>query len=299
MSNNFTKRKQLIVQAIEDHIADTGRLPSTPELIERLGSPAKAVREDLDDLEKNGTITAVYKAPKNPSIYVPTYMYNELRRGEKVPLWISSYRFKKSDEIEEKIHSASQQLHELKQIERLLYSTGRTLEDAVGDTLKMLDVDELDLPFADPDSWDISFRIGGMLVIADIKGKSKWADKPDVAQLQQWLLKFVDQHPDVSPEKLQGLLIINHFKHLIPTERWPTDPENMPVSEAGLRYLQVGGLSFLTTFDLFQLAQGVINAQISKEKALEKLPQLFQTNIPSSPSASTGGRNVSRQQTTG
>ena len=228
MSSSMGNRLLRIQQIIEDHIADTGKLPSTPDIIKVAGQPDKQLRKDLDLLVKDRLLVIVYEAPKNPTIFMPSYMYDALIRGQKVPDWINQYRFSRGSQIRESIRTQQAELTELHRIESLLYATGRNLEEAVVASIRKLEFSGLQVTYDDPDKWDLSFEYDGRVYLCDVKGKSKWVDKKDVAQLSQWLQKYVDENSEVDPDKIDGLLVVNHFKDLAPSERWPTNPINAP-----------------------------------------------------------------------
>jgi len=273
------KNKEANLRAIEllveDHIADTGKIPSTTDVITKSLFSAQATRSLLDELVKIGRLTTVYEAPKNPTVFLPTYMYDALLRKQRSPNWINTYAFPEADKIYEEIHDREDQLTRYSLIQSLLYATGRRLEDAVAEAFKILEFENLETPYEDPDSWDISFTFNEQTYILDVKGKSKWADKGDVAQLQQWLEKYVDQNPKKDPVTITGGLVINHFKDLDPRERWPKDPERRPLSEAGERYLKLGARIFVTTVDIFQIVQTVIQKGLKVNDARKKLIAAF------------------------
>jgi hypothetical protein len=264
-------RLQRIQQVVEDYIADTGRLPSTADVIGAAGQPQSQVRKDLDSLISDGQLVIVYEAVGNPTIFMPSHMYDALISQQKVPDWMREFRFSRSSEISDSIRAQEVELTELHRIEALLYAAGRSLEEAVGASMKKLDLDGLQLTYEDPDSWDLSFEYGGRVYLCDVKGKSRWVDKKDVAQLVQWLQKYVDQNSEVDPEIVQGLLVVNHFRDLPPSDRWPSQRSNSPISDAGERYLKVGKLKYLTTLDLFHMAEAVVEGKTSAETARAEL----------------------------
>jgi hypothetical protein len=268
---------QRIEEIIEDYIADTGRLPSTPDVIRSAGQPRKRVRDGLDSLVKEGRLVIVYKAPKNPTIFMPRYMYDVLMKEQKVPEWMAEFTLARARAIEERIRSQHDELVELRHVEGLLYSAGRSLEEAVEVSLKKLQFDGLQVTYEDPDRWDFTFEHGGRVYICDAKGKGKWADKADVGQLTLWLQKYVDENPGADPGEVEGLLIINHFRELPPSERWPHDPANTPISDAAERYLRLGRHHYLATVDLFFIARDVVEGKASPEDARQRLMSKVKT----------------------
>lgn len=280
MASETGSRNVRILQIVEDHIADTGRLPSTTEIIDIAKIPGQQVRTALDQLVNQKELSLAYSLPKNPSIYVPTYMYEAMRRGAKTPDWIDQYRFLKGQELYDSIREQENELSKFNKLESLLYSTGRTLEDAVVEGLKTIGISNLEAPYeSQNDMWDVSFGINGKIVISDVKGKSRWADKDDVAQLSLWLQRYVDENKDADPDNIEGVLIINSFRDYPPNERWPHSLERPPLSEAALKYLKVGGLKFLTTQDIFEIAKRVLETKISKKASISALVAAIKTTI--------------------
>lgn len=271
-------RLQVILQIVEDHIADTGRLPSTPDIIQAVGQPENQVRKDLALLQKGGRLVTAYEAPKNPTIYMPRHMYDALIREQKVPEWMSEFMLSRASEIRENIHAQQVELTELHRIEALLYAAGRSLEEAVEASMQKLEFAGLQLTYEDADRWDLSFEHGGRVHLCDVKGKSKWIRKRDVAQLSQWLQKYVDENPNVDPGKIQGLLIVNHFRDLPPSDRWPNKPANAPISHAGERYLRVAKLKYLTTVDLFHAAKAVLDGKTNSQRARQQVMSKVRSN---------------------
>ena len=279
MTSETGLRMKKIIQAVEDHISGTGNLPSTTDIINSVEYSSNSVRDDLSNLVKQGELRIVYEAPKNPTIFMPEYMYQAVIRKQRVPEWAGSYRFQRAKEIEDSISENEQELSKLRRLESLLYASGRILEEAVETACILLEVENLKAPYEDPNMWDISFSINQEIFVSDIKGKGSWADKADVGQLTQWLHKYIDENPKRDPSKVSGLLIINHFKDLEPNERWPENPENAPLSEAAERYLRLGNMKFLTTRSLYRIAKSIIEGSVSPEEGREQLQSSLRRSL--------------------
>lgn len=271
----------LVTQAVEDHIADTGKLPSTTDVINRVEMGGAATRSILDKLVSGEKLIAVYEAPKNPTIYIPSYMYEAVLRKQRTPPWMKDYGFAAADQIQSEIRDQEAKLESFRKFESLLYSTGRVLEEAVGEACRYLEFESLCLPYEDVDSWDVSFTYDDVIYIFDVKGKGRWADKKDVAQLQQWLQKYVDVHADVEAEKLCGGLIVNHFKDEAPSRRWPSEVDRSPLSEAGVRYLKLGSGVFLTTVDLFDAVKSVEAGKIGRKEGRARVIKCLRRSLQS------------------
>ena len=279
MVSDTGSRLNNLMKIVEEHISSTGMCPSTPEIISVSGSSSASIRDDLQKLVNQGKLKIIYEAPKNPTIYMPEYMYQAVIRKQLEPSWVEQFKFERAKKIQAEIAENENELVKLQKIERLLYASGRLLEEAVETALQILELDNLQTPYENPESWDISFTLGSKVYISDIKGKSSWADKGDVGQLALWLQKFVDENPGVDPSQVCGLLIINHFKDLEPSKRWPEYKKNSPLSDAAERYLKLGNMRFLTTISLFNSLNSVIKKEPTVEKERANLTNLMKKEI--------------------
>jgi len=271
MMSDTGLRMKKIIQTVEDHISGTGKLPSTTDIINAVDYSSNSIRDDLSNLVSQGELKVVYDTPKNPTIYMPEYMYQAVIRKQRVPEWAESYNFKRTKEIEESMSENEKELSKLRKLESLLFASGRILEEAVETACNLLELEDFNAPYEDSDMWDISFSLGGEIFVSDVKGKSSWADKTDVGQLTQWLQKYIDENPRKDPSDVSGLLIINHFKDIEPNGRWPKNLENAPLSDAADRYLRLGKMKFLTTISLFEIAKSIIEGSVSAENGRENL----------------------------
>lgn len=276
------EKMALIERVVEDHVARTGRFPSTPEITKAVDGAAggrDAIRELLDLLVKNGRLAVAHEAPGNPTIYVPRSMYDAILRSQRPPDWMAGYAFDEVGKIKKKIRKQEEQLMGYHLVERLLYGTGRGLEEAVAKALEILEFEDLEAPYEDHDSWDISFTYEGDTYVLDVKGKGKYADKEDATQLQGWLQTYVERHSHVKADRVKGALIINHFRHVDPQERWPADPDHSPVSEMCERYLQLNGQTFLTAPELFEVTRRVVRGEITPKVGRKEVMSSFRGNL--------------------
>lgn len=277
MTTDTGERMALIERVVADHVARTGQLPSTPEIIKAVDGTAgrDAIRELLDLLVKTDRLAIAHEAAGNPTIYVPRPMYDAILRNQRPPKWMAKYSFEEVDKIKKKIQKQEKQLTDYHLVETLLYGTGRGLEEGVVKAFGVLEFKDLQAPYEDHDSWDISFTHKADIYVIDVKGKSKYADKEDATQLQGWLQAFVERHPHVEAGRIKGGLIINHYRHLDPEERWPHDPEHPPISEMCERYLQLNGQLFLTAPELFEITRRVIRRELAPEDGREEVLASF------------------------
>lgn len=267
-SSEQGRQMEDVQRALEDFIVTHESLPTKTDIIGMVDFGKRRVETALKYLEKNGTIRRVYDNPGRATIWVPSRMLEALLRFKQSPPWLQKHSLDRREQLEREIRGKEDELNRLRRIEDLLYTSGRALEEAVHTALEVLKVENISACFDDSDSWDFSFSLDGRTFIAEAKGKSGPASKPDVQQLQGWLTKYLDAHPDADPDGLCGLLIVNHHRSLKPERRWPKHPDNPPLTTHAERNLRLGGCQlFLTTLDLFEVARTVIDGGSNPEQA--------------------------------
>lgn len=271
---------EIVLRAMEKCIDDRDALPTTSDLVEAVEFSRGRVEKCLGFLESNGDVRTAYDKPELVKIWVPTRMWEGLLDSKRRPGWVEEYGLPEREELEKAIREREQRRNRLRRIEELMYASGRMLEHAIREALKVLEVEELEADFDDMDSWDFSFRLKGVLYITEAKGKAGPADKPDVLQLRGWLDKYLDENPGADPERLCGLVIINHYKDLHPEERWPEDGSNPPLTQYAEQTLAMGKCrKFITTLDLFQVTASVVNDEATPPEARDELESRMRRKV--------------------
>lgn len=273
------RQMEAVYRALGEHIAGQEALPSTSDVFEAVDLSEHHVRKALDLLEKNGTIRRAYHGPGDPTVWVPTRMWEALLHYKERPEWMDEHGLEKRENLESKIRDEEDELNRLRRIEELLYANSGALEEAIATALGVLEVEELSADFDDPDSWDFSFRLGDALYISEAKGKGGAADKDDVQQLEGWLTQYLDENPDADPDELRGLLIVNHYKDVEPEDRWPANPDRAPLTTHGEKQLRLQGRRFLTTIDLFGIVAKVVSDEATPAEARDELESRMRRKV--------------------
>lgn len=234
----------------------------------------------LDELESQDQIKTVFKGKGKPNVYLPIEMYDAIKREQPRPSWIHKYSFNEKEKILKEIEDQEKKIGKYHKIENLLSSTGTNLEESVCEAFQLLDLENLDCSFSNPQKWDFSFSIGKVTYVCDAKGKRQSALKKDIGQLEQWLHNYLDDFSDLLPQNLKGLLIINHFKNINPSNRWPNNPNNLPITDEAERFLNFGHEKyFITTIDIFEIVKDLLEEKIDVKEANRKFQNSFKTKL--------------------
>lgn len=279
-STETGRRMQKVRRVMEEWIAETDCLPDTFDIVLSVELSQHRVETSLELLEKNGTVRKAYHKPKVATLWVPTHMWESLLHSKQRPVWMDEHGLAQREKVEAAIREQEDELNRLRRIEELLYASGRTLEMAIATALEVLEVEELSADFDDPESWDFSFELGGVLYIAEAKGKGGAANKDDALQLRDWVQQYIDENPDTDPERLCGLVFNNHHRDLAPEDWWPENEDNPPLTQHAESTLVMGRcLKFLTTVDLFEVTAKLVNEEVTPADAREELKTRMRTKV--------------------
>lgn len=269
-----------VEQVIEEYVIEQEELPTTSNVVERTELSDFQVRQSLELLEGNSRVQAAHRSRGNPTVWVPGQMWEALLNHREQPRWLEQYGLERRRHLDDAIRKKREELSQLRRIEELLYTGGRTLEEAVHAALMTLEVENLSADFDKSDLWDFSFVLDGVFIIAEGKGKSGPADKEDVQQLEGWMNKYMEENPDAEPEELCGLLVINHYRNLEPSERWPAESSKPPLTAHAEKFLRLRGRRrFITTVDLYELTPKVVNGEIDPAEARRKLEEKMRKRV--------------------
>ncbi|RLA83547.1 MAG: hypothetical protein DRG31_06040 [Deltaproteobacteria bacterium] len=247
-----------VYRFIEDYIFENHKLCSTSDIVNALKMPRRKCDKVLKELTLKGKTTIVYGGRGKPTIYIPTYMFEEVLRIQCKPHWIEKYAFKEKVRITKKITEMKRKISHYETLERLLYGTGEPLEDAIKYAFEYLEFESVEHP-QEKDSYDVSFIYHGKKYIVEIEGTTKQGSKEKVNQLDGWIKKELNLGMD--PNKIVGVFIVNHFRDKDPEER------GEPLTEHAKRFLKYHRFLFLTTLFLFNLIIEVSEGSLSKEEA--------------------------------
>jgi len=247
-----------VYRFIEDYILENHKLCSISEIVNSLKISRKGCARVLKELIRQRKITVVYEGTGKPTIYIPTYMFEEILRTQRKPRWIEKYAFKGKSGIIKKINEMRKKISHYEILERLLYGTGEPLEEAVKYALEYLEFENVERP-QEKDTYDISFEYNGKKYIVEVEGTTKQGSKEKVNQLDGWIKKELNMGTD--PSKIVGVFVVNHFRDKDPEER------GEPLTEHAKRFLKYHRFVFFTTIFLFNLVRKVHEGSLSKEKA--------------------------------
>lgn len=258
---------EIVYNAIEDTIFETHKFCSIRKIMERTGKSRNVCEKALVDLLSRDRIYVVYEGAGVPNIYVPKYMLNEILLTQRKPDWLRNYSFEKRAGITSKIRELKKRLFQYEMFERLLYATGEPLEEAVCFSLKWLGIREISCHIeGDKDVQDIDFEINSVKYLVEVKGKTGAADKDDIEELNGWRKQEVLKE-EIEPEKIQGILIINHFRRVDPKCRGDT------LTNHAKKWLKMYRLKALSTYSVFELVQDVKRDDLKREEAIRRIIQ--------------------------
>ncbi len=253
-----------VLEAVEDHIMETRLFPGIAEIVKRTSISPKRVRQILGTLVGQEQLSVVYHAASRPTVYAPRAMVRQIQLAEHKPKWLSSYSFPEKARLEQEMSKVRDALMRYDLLEGLLHRTDIPLEDSVECALSVVEFDNVKR-YPDPDNPDVTFDYNHKRFICEVKGKTKDADKDDVLELEGWMKAELENSGD--PDDLTGLLFVNHYRHLTPTER----PE--PLTKHAKVFAKRYGFRVLTTLRLFETIQQVLNASMSKQDARSTIAQ--------------------------
>lgn len=257
----MTKNRQEIENVykfIEDYIFENHKLCSVNEIINALKISKRKCYRLLKVLISQKKITIAYEGIGRPTIYIPTYMFEEILRKQYKPRWVEKYSFKEKIKLLNKIEEMRKRILHYELIERLLYGTGEPLEEAVKYALEYLEFKNVERP-QEKDSYDISFTYGDKKYILEVEGTVKSGSKDKVNQLDGWIKKELDMGED--PDRIVGVFVVNHFRDKDPVERGD------PLTNHAKLFLKYHHFKFFTTKFLFDIIKKVEEGSLSKENA--------------------------------
>ena len=251
-----------VYRAVEEHILNTHRLCSVDEVAKITGLSKSQCRRILNKLVSEGRIAIAYEGRGRPTIYIPKYMFEDILRTQAKPAWVDAYSFQEKKKLLSQIDQIRKRIGHYEMLERLLYATGRPLEEAVAYALELLGFENV-VHHTGDDTADISFLYKGIKYLVEVEGTQKQANKNKVAQLDGWVRQEVDRGAD--PSKVMGILVVNHFRNKDPKDR------GSPLTPHAKRFLRLYSthMRFFTTLFLFKIVREVINGSLKAEEARE------------------------------
>ncbi|MBA7601303.1 hypothetical protein ES703_08372 [subsurface metagenome] len=247
-----------VYDTIEDYIFENHRFCSLDEISRAVGKSRPTCGKLLEQLVKSDRIRVVFEGKGNPTIYVPTYMLQEILRTQCKPRWVDKYSFREKKDGLKQMREATKGIEQYERFERLLYGTSTPLEEVVAYALEYLEFLNVK-HHKDEDIQDVSFSYDTKKYLLEIAGTTKQGDVKKVSQLHRWVRNQVDEGSD--PKDILGIFVVNHFRHL------DLDKRGDPLTAHARRYLKMYGFKFFTTAFLFDMAKKVHTRNIAKDEA--------------------------------
>lgn len=167
-------------------------------------------------------------------------------------------------ELKNKITTAQEILSKNERLKSILYTQSDSLVEVVFEIFEeILDVDLSE--FEDKKIEDISFAIGDMIFIGEIKGITSNVKTPNLSQLDNHYTNFVEEHPEIPEESIYKLLIVNHQRKRPVSERDPIDHKQIELAEN--KYTSL----IIETSELLKLLEKHRDKSISKEEIIDLL----------------------------
>jgi predicted transcriptional regulator len=251
-----------VYDAIEEHISEKHKFCSITEIVEITNFSKSKCNSILDELIKKGVVYKAFESQGNPTIYMPTYMMQEVLRMQSRPKWVENYAFEEKKEILKQIDKTREELSKFEMLEGLLYGTGIPLEESVVEALKFLQFEDVK-HHKNEDVHDISFTYGSKKYLLEIEGTKKQGNKKKILQLDGWRREELDRGAD--PDDIVCIFVANAFRETPPSER------DSPLTQHAINYLKSYKFRFFTTPFLFDLVKKVYNKEINEFQAQESV----------------------------
>ena len=164
---------------------------------------------------------------------------------------------KKIIDIEkEKIYLAEKQLQINNKRKSILYTQGNELAETVLSILDEIFCEKIS-DFVDEKKEDFRFEYNDKIVIGEIKGLSHCVKMQNISQVDNHVLRFMDDNPE-NQKPFLPILIINHQR-----EKKPKDRE--PIHENQIRIAIKREVRIIETCTLLNIYEGFLQNKISKD----------------------------------
>jgi hypothetical protein len=256
------KEIEMVYNSIEDFIQMNHKLCFIKDITETTGLPKSKCEKILNFLKKKERIKIIFKAQSQPTIYLPTYMFEGILQLQRKPSWLKNYNFlEKKNQLRE-IEKLREEINKYEIIERLLYGTGKPLEQSVAFSLNLIGFEDVEL-HDNEDDRDISFKHEEKNYLLEVQGTTKQGDKRKINQLRGWKETSVIRGFDI--ENTKGIFVVNHYRNFDPDKR------KDPLTDHAKKFLKLYHFKYFTTFFLFKIVKNFINNNISLQNAIKQI----------------------------
>jgi hypothetical protein len=241
----------------EDHIASI-----TDDIVKETKLTRSKASIYISKLVSNKKLYELYSGKGKATIYIPYEAMFGLLKNQSKPKWLSSYIHSEKSKFEENYSRVKKEYDYYQSLEDILYATDRSLERAISLCLEFVEFDRV-LHLDSDDSHDVEFNHQGKVYIIEAKGKTKYADKDDVLQLNSWIGKIIENGGKADNTK--GILFINHYRLDNPSNR------KEPLSSKAIEFLKLYNFKYITTFYLHKIISNFIDGKLTREQLKEKI----------------------------
>ena len=166
---------------------------------------------------------------------------------------------------ESNIDQAKRTLSENNRYKSILYTYGEKLVEVVFEILeKMLGVDLS--KFEDRKKEDFLIQLGDDIFIGEIKGVNHNVKSENVSQLDVHYQGYLEDHPEIHPENIHALLIMDHQKNKELKDR-------EPVHEQQIKLAERNGSLIIETFTLLKIFEKYLNKNLTREQCINLLSE--------------------------
>jgi len=254
------QRYKRVLEAVEDHLLETGRFCALADIAERTNLSESICRGIANQLVRQEQLYVAHESVGSPTIYAPAYAMRNILRAQPKPKWLSDYQFSERGRAEKAMVKARQNLEEFDHFEALLYATGPLLEEAVLFSLKSFHYEDVQYKPNGDNRVDMTFWFEGKKFVCEVTGKGGPGDKDDILQVDGWKREEVDK-AQVEPNNLVGVLVINHYRH----DRLPDRPK--PLTDEGYKYAQLYQVRVVSTPYVFDIVRRIRYEGLDREEA--------------------------------
>lgn len=252
-----------VMEAVREHVFRTHNFPQINDVPKLTGIPKSRCTGICDQLIKQNQLYRVFSGAGLPTVVLPYDMMQVVLRAQAKPEWMAKHSFKEKTKLDREIENLSSKAAEYEMFERLLYTTGTPLEEAVAFALDWLGFQDVKHHKEDIDNPDVTFMYEGVKALVEIEGTTKAGDKNKAQQLYGWIKREIENFNRKASE-LKGFFTVNHFRETEPEKRGD------PLTTHAKEFLKINQSHFFTTYFLFNIVKDVMDS-LSKEEARKKV----------------------------
>jgi len=255
-----------VEQAVREYIFQRHKFPQLTDIAEATSLSKSRCKDLCDSLIHKKRLYVVFEGSTMPRVVVPYDMMQEMLRYQPLPAWVEKYGFAQRIAKEKQIAGLRAEIDEYAKLERLLFGTDVPLEEAVVDALSFLGFSNVRHIRDDLNNPDITLRHEDKLVVIEVQGTTKAADKDKVQQLAGWQQQVLVQN-DLRADQIAAFLVVNHYREVDPEKR------EGPLTMHARELMKLYQLRFFTTVFLYDIVKKTKTGGLAKTTALARIWQ--------------------------